>query len=83
MPKIYIMNGPDKGRSFEVDEEAVFVGRAPDNEIPVKDKSVSRKHQGQRNSIDHVCASDQQVQGHGGSLCGLYQETSWLPQGGS
>ena len=44
MPKIYIMNGPDKGRSFEVDEEVVFVGRAPDNEIPVKDKSVSRKH---------------------------------------
>ena len=44
MPKIYIMNGPDKGRSFEVDEETVFVGRAPDNEIPVKDKSVSRKH---------------------------------------
>lgn len=44
MPKIYIMNGPDKGRSFEVDEDAVFIGRAPDNEIPVKDKSVSRKH---------------------------------------
>ena len=44
MPKIYIMNGPDKGRCFEVDEEEIFVGRAPDNEIPVKDKSVSRKH---------------------------------------
>ena len=44
MPKIYIMNGPEKGRSFEVDEEAIFVGRAPDNEIQVKDKSVSRKH---------------------------------------
>jgi len=29
MPKIYIMNGPEKGRSFEVDEEAIFVGRAP------------------------------------------------------
>jgi 3',5'-cyclic-nucleotide phosphodiesterase len=38
------MNGPDKGRSFEVDEEAIFVGRAPDNEIHIKDKSVSRKH---------------------------------------
>jgi len=38
------MNGPDKGRCFEVDEEEIFVGRAPDNEIPVKDKSVSRKH---------------------------------------
>jgi 3',5'-cyclic-nucleotide phosphodiesterase len=38
------MNGPDKGRSFEVDEEEIFIGRAPDNEINVKDKSVSRKH---------------------------------------
>jgi 3',5'-cyclic-nucleotide phosphodiesterase len=38
------MNGPDKGRSFEVDEEAIFIGRAPENEIHVKDKSVSRKH---------------------------------------
>jgi pSer/pThr/pTyr-binding forkhead associated (FHA) protein len=44
MPKIYIMNGPDKGRSFEVDEESIFVGRAPDNEIDINDKSVSRKH---------------------------------------
>jgi len=44
MPKIYIMNGPDKGRSFEVDEEAIFIGRAPDNEISIKDKSISRKH---------------------------------------
>ncbi len=44
MPKIYIMNGPDRGRSFEVDEEAIFVGRAPDNAIHIKDKSASRKH---------------------------------------
>jgi hypothetical protein len=44
MPKIYIMNGPEKGRSFEVDEETIFVGRAPDNEIYINDKSVSRKH---------------------------------------
>lgn len=44
MPKICIMNGPDKGRTFEVDKEEIFVGRAPDNEIHVRDKSVSRKH---------------------------------------
>jgi len=44
MPKIYIMSGSDKGRSFEVDQEAIFIGRAPDNEIHIKDKSVSRKH---------------------------------------
>ncbi|MGE5839357.1 MAG: FHA domain-containing protein [Deltaproteobacteria bacterium] len=44
VPKIYIMNGPDKGRTFEVDEEAALVGRAPDNDIRVMDKSVSRKH---------------------------------------
>ena len=44
MPKIYIMNGPDKGRSFEVDEVTVFIGRAPDNEVAIHDSSVSRKH---------------------------------------
>ena len=44
MHKIYVMNGPDKGRTFEVDEEAIFVGRGPENEIYIKDKSVSRKH---------------------------------------
>ncbi len=44
MPRIYIMNGPDKGRSFEVDEEAIFIGRAPDNEVHIKDNSASRKH---------------------------------------
>jgi len=44
MPKIYIINGPDKGQSFEVEEEAIFIGRASENEIHIKDKSVSRKH---------------------------------------
>jgi len=44
MPKISIMNGPDKGRSFEWNEEAISIGRAPDNAVHIKDKSVSRKH---------------------------------------
>jgi hypothetical protein len=44
MPRIYIMNGPDKGRSFEMKEEAISIGRAPDNAIHVQDKSASRKH---------------------------------------
>jgi len=44
MPKIYIMNGPDKGRSFEMDGEEIFIGRAPGNAIRIEDKSASRKH---------------------------------------
>jgi two-component system NtrC family sensor kinase len=44
MLKINIMNGPDKGRSFEWNEESISIGRAPDNAVHIKDKSVSRKH---------------------------------------
>ena len=44
MPKIFIMNGPDKGRSFEMAEEAISIGRASDNAIRIEDRSASRKH---------------------------------------
>jgi len=44
MPKIYIMNGPDKGRAFDLEGDIVTIGRAPDADIYLKDKSVSRKH---------------------------------------
>jgi pSer/pThr/pTyr-binding forkhead associated (FHA) protein len=44
MLQIFIMNGPDKGRSFEFEEDVILVGRAPENHIQMKDKSVSRNH---------------------------------------
>ena len=44
MPKIYIMNGPDKGRSFDLEGDIVTIGRAPEADIHLNDKSISRKH---------------------------------------
>ncbi len=44
MAEIFIMNGPDKGSSVRFEKNTVFLGRGPENEIQMKDKSVSRKH---------------------------------------
>ena len=44
MTRLYIMNGPDKGRSFDLKGDIIHIGRSPHNNIQIKDKSVSRKH---------------------------------------
>ncbi|NVM25178.1 MAG: FHA domain-containing protein [Desulfobacterales bacterium] len=44
MTRLYIMNGPDKGRSFDLEGGTIYIGRSPGNDIQLKDKSVSRKH---------------------------------------
>jgi pSer/pThr/pTyr-binding forkhead associated (FHA) protein len=44
MANVYILNGPDIGRSFKLREGVTFVGRSFDNEIKIDDKTVSRKH---------------------------------------
>ena len=44
MTKLYIINGPMMGHSFDLNGNTAFVGRAPDNEIQINDRSVSRKH---------------------------------------
>jgi len=41
---LYILNGPGKGRSFEITPKSLFIGRDTDNDIQVQDPSVSRKH---------------------------------------
>jgi pSer/pThr/pTyr-binding forkhead associated (FHA) protein len=44
MSKIYIIAGPGTAQSFEIKGDTIFIGRGPDNDIQVKEKSVSRKH---------------------------------------
>jgi two-component system NtrC family sensor kinase len=41
---LYILSGPDAGRSFKLREGVNFVGRAVDNEVRIDDRTVSRKH---------------------------------------
>jgi hypothetical protein len=38
------MNGPDKGRSFDVTGDRITIGRGPENEIQLRDTSISRTH---------------------------------------
>jgi hypothetical protein len=44
MMKLYILNGPEIGRSFELKEGLSFLGRSSDNDICIQDETVSRKH---------------------------------------
>lgn len=44
MSKMYFLNGPLAGRSFEINSKNLFIGRDADNDIQIQDPSVSRKH---------------------------------------
>lgn len=44
MTRLYILNGPEAGRSFELKDEITYVGRSFDNDIRIDDKTVSRRH---------------------------------------
>jgi signal transduction histidine kinase/ActR/RegA family two-component response regulator len=44
MSKLFIMNGPDKGKAFDFNGNTAYVGRLPDNDIQIKEKTISRRH---------------------------------------
>jgi signal transduction histidine kinase/ActR/RegA family two-component response regulator len=44
MLKLYILNGPERGQSFDLEAETTLLGRSPNNDIRIKDVGASRKH---------------------------------------
>ena len=38
MDKVYVVDGPNKGASFDLNDGTTTVGRAPDNDILISDK---------------------------------------------
>jgi len=42
--KLYVLNGTDAGRSFQLKEGANTIGRSPENNISLQDTTVSRQH---------------------------------------
>jgi pSer/pThr/pTyr-binding forkhead associated (FHA) protein len=44
MSRLYVISGPEIGRSFDLPGESLYVGRAPENDIQIKDRFVSRRH---------------------------------------
>ncbi len=44
MTKLYIIEGSDKGRSFDLRDGSIYIGRSPNNSIQMKDSAISRRH---------------------------------------
>ena len=44
MTKLYVLDGPDRGLSFDLQGDTIDIGRSPDNDIQLKDAYISRKH---------------------------------------
>ena len=44
MAKLYILDSPEGNRSFEMEKDTIHIGRSPDNDIQIKDSSISRRH---------------------------------------
>jgi hypothetical protein len=44
MTKLYILEGPNKGQSFDLKGKTTHIGRSHENHIQMKDRFVSRKH---------------------------------------
>jgi putative methionine-R-sulfoxide reductase with GAF domain len=44
MTKLYILNGPGMGESFELRDGTTYVGRSLENDIRIEDNTVSRRH---------------------------------------
>jgi len=44
MTKIYILNGPDLGKAISFEKDTIYVGRSSDNDVQIRDRTVSRRH---------------------------------------
>jgi hypothetical protein len=44
MATLHILNGPDIGKSFELNDGYTYIGRSAKNDIRIEDKTVSRRH---------------------------------------
>lgn len=44
MTRLYIIEGPSKGDSYDLKGEECFIGRRADNDVQIKDRSISGKH---------------------------------------
>lgn len=44
MIKVYMKDETEEGQSFDFHKDVIYVGRSPENDVQIRDRSVSRKH---------------------------------------
>jgi signal transduction histidine kinase len=44
LSKLYILSGPERGKSFALKGDVVHVGRSPESDIQINERHISRKH---------------------------------------
>jgi len=44
MSRLFFINGPNQGESFEINGKPVYLGRSSESDVQVRDKFVSRRH---------------------------------------
>lgn len=44
MIKVYMKDETSEGQSFDFHNDTIYIGRSPDNDVQIRDRSVSRKH---------------------------------------
>jgi hypothetical protein len=72
---VYILCGPDAGRSCAIQGESFRVGRGPDNDLVLNDKSVSRYHVKLTRAVDGWLFEDL------GSENGTYLDDEYTTRG--
>lgn len=72
---VYILCGPDAGRTFTVGGDKVRVGRGQDNDLVLNDTSVSRHHIKLTRAVDGWLFEDL------GSENGTYLDDEYTPRG--
>jgi signal transduction histidine kinase len=58
MPTLTVIQGPDHGKTFEIDGETSIIGRDPATEVPLRDPGVSRHHAKLELRGDHYVLKD-------------------------
>jgi len=58
MPTLTIIQGPDQGKTFEIDGKTATIGRDPSCEVSVRDPGVSRRHARLELQGDHYILKD-------------------------
>ncbi|MEJ2725093.1 MAG: FHA domain-containing protein [Deltaproteobacteria bacterium] len=63
MDRVYVLNGPNAGESFALEDTPVYIGRSTDNHVVLEDRFVSRKHlkirrEGDRCFVQDLCSKN-------------------------